>query len=469
METINNIELNLSCKKLNYKVNPLFLYKKLYDDKEFSFYYESLENNNKYGRYSFFGGNPFLILKGDLNKTQIITENKIKISKQNIFKIIKDLLVKFRSIDYIPPFSGGAVGYVSYDSIRFFEKIPDKNKDNIKVPEALFIFPSEIIVFDHKQKSAWFVHLNNKMKRLQEIKNYYKKNTYVKNKFKEKDIFTLKENCFNNLFNKDEFIEKVIKAKQYIKAGEIFQVVISERAKIPFKNSSFELYKALRMTNPSPYMYYLNFGDINIIGSSPEILVKSNNRNAVIRPLAGTRKRGKTSKQDRELEKELLSDEKERAEHLMLLDLARNDLGRVCKFGSIKVNKKFEIEKYSKVMHIVSNVKGTLRNDKDIVDLFKASFPAGTVTGAPKIRAMEIIDELEISRRGIYAGSIGYFGFSNNMDMCISIRTIVAKNNISYVQAGAGIVADSSPEKEYNEIINKSRALISALKKAEEY
>ena len=447
--------------KFHLRSFPVCVFEKLYQSDDFTFIYESLESKGERGRYSFLGAKPFITFKSKGKDIEINIAGRTYKKDGNPFEVLRNIVAKYKQCpDSV--FPGGAVGYISYDAVRFFEKIPDKNPDELTVPDTYFMFPSEIIVFDHKEETVDIIVYseNNGEKRIEELKSIVE--TYTE------DIVFQSGNIENSIssesnFSRESFKEVVQKAREYIFAGDIFQVVLSQRFKSRINRSPIQIYKALRVTNPSPYMYYLKLSDIYILGSSPEILVKLSNGIAINRPLAGTRARGRTKKEDQFLERDLLKDEKELAEHIMLLDLARNDLGRVCDHGSVEVDELLQVERYSKVMHLVSNVVGKLKKNKDAFDLLEASFPAGTVSGAPKVRAMEIIDELEPSKRGIYAGSIGYFSFSGDMDMCIAIRTIIIKDGVVYIQAGAGIVADSEPEKEYTETLNKASALKKAI------
>jgi len=449
---------------------------------DYSFLLESVEGQEKIARYSFLGTNPSLIFKSRAKNIEIIyPENNKKrsfITRGSPIDEIKKIMRDFRSVEVadLPRFYGGLVGYIGYDTVRFFEKIPDKNKDRLGIPETLLILTDTLLVFDR---------LNHTIKILSNV--ILPKNSTL---FKKKQLYDLAikkiEAIYSN-FNKcsvlqkdasksvqlrvtsnlkpAEFVRMVKQAKRYIKRGDIIQVVLSQRFKVKTQKNDFAIYRALRSLNPSPYMYYLKFKDFSIIGSSPEMLVRSENGLVQTCPIAGTRRRGKNQKQDCALEKELLADEKERAEHLMLVDLGRNDLGRISKLGRVKVDSFMRVEKYSHVMHLVSEVSAVLDKKRfDIYDVFKAAFPAGTVSGSPKIRAMQIIDELENLRRSLYAGAIGYFSFSHNLDTCIAIRTIVLKDGAAYVQAGGGIVADSVPQKEYQESVNKAKALIEAIR-----
>jgi anthranilate synthase component 1 len=371
------------------------------------------------------------------------------------------------------------VGYIGYDTVRFFEELPDKNPDDLKLPDILLILAETLLIFDHsthKIKIISCAYLKDKSRATAElaydkaIKKIEEVIVKLKSplKLKSTAIKTTpgKIKISSNLTKKG-FEQIVIRAKDYIKSGDIIQVVLSQRFNARLNIAEFEVYRSLRSINPSAYMYFLKLKDFSVVGSSPELLVRCENGVVETRPIAGTRHRGYDEAQDIKLAKDLCNDEKEKAEHIMLLDLGRNDLGRVCKAGSISVSEFMKVEKYSHVMHLVSNVRGKLLEGKDIFDVLRAAFPAGTVTGAPKVRAMEIIDELENLKRGPYAGCVGYFSFSANLDTCITIRTIVIKNKKAYFQAGAGIVADSVPEKEYFETINKAKALVSAIQLAE--
>ena len=456
---------------------PLSSFSKI-DGGKFSYLLESIEGGERIARFSFLGSNPSLIFKSKGKRITLIegVKKKTYVAKDGPLKEIKKIMSKFSYVPVkgLPRFSGGLVGYIGYDTVRFFEKIPDTNKDDLRLPDCLFALTDTILIFDHvdrkiKVVSNAFVNKNASSSYDHAVEKIEK---IITNLLKPRKITPSTKNKASKLsvtsnLTQKEFTKIVKKAKEYIKKGDIIQVVLSQRFKAPLKCSSFDLYRSLRSVNPSPYMFYLKFGDIKLVGASPEIMVRCEDRLAELRPIAGTRRRGKNEKEDKLLEKELLSDPKERAEHIMLVDLGRNDIGRVCKYDSVKVTDFMIIEKYSHVMHIVSDVSGVLRKGKDIYDLTSASFPAGTVAGAPKIRAMEIIDELENVKRGTYAGSVGYFSFSGNMDTCIAIRTILVKGNTAYFQAGAGIVADSKPDKEYQETKNKAKAMLKAIHLAE--
>lgn len=449
--------------KISVNVSPLTLFEKLFHDQEHGFLYESLESVEKRGRYSFTGGAPFAVLKAHKGVTEVTVAGETVVADGDPLAILKSMVDSTRDWPPVPSFSGGAVGYMAYDAVRLVEDIPDNNPDDLNVPDLYFIFPSEMVVFDHLEHTV-------------ELIVYAENNPHEKLLDLQSRIRSLMEEAMGGMpqgegdpvrltsnTSKEAYCDMVNKAKEYILAGDIFQVVLSQRFQFTMPTTAVNAYKAMRLTNPSPYMYHLKLNGLDILGSSPEILVKLDRDQVTIRPIAGTRPRGKTPAEDRDFEEDLLADEKELAEHVMLVDLARNDIGQVCESGSVSPTDLIYIERYSKVMHIVSNVTGRLQQDKDAFDLVRASFPAGTVSGAPKIRAMEIIDELEVARRGGYAGAIGYFGFNGSMDMCIAIRMMLVKDGIGYLQAGAGIVADSVPENEYAETCNKARALMHAL------
>jgi anthranilate synthase component 1 len=442
---------------------------------EFSFLLESVEGGENIARYSFLGSDPLLIFRSKGSAVEIVENGKKKKITGDPISRLKEAISAFKPVKVkgLPRFHGGFVGYASYDAVRFIENIPAKNPDELNLPEMYFLLADTLLAFDHvKHKimviSNAFVDGSPAKAYEGAIKKIDKLIKKIEKPLSEKELelevvesgrpIKVRSNV-----TKEQFEASVLKAKEYIEAGEAIQVVLSQRFETRISADAFNIYRVLRTINPSPYMYYLKFGDIKLIGSSPEVMVRLEEGRATVRPIAGTRSRGESEEEDKKLEAELLSDEKERAEHLMLVDLARNDLGRVCDYGSITATSLMEVEKYSHVMHIVSNVTGSLLKDKDAFDLFKASFPAGTVTGAPKVRAMEIIDELETTVRGPYAGAVGYFSFAGDLDTCITIRTILVKGSKAYVQAGAGIVFDSVPEKEYQETINKARALIKAI------
>lgn len=436
---------------------PVSAFRKI--ESEYSFLLESVEGGEKIARYSFLGNCP-----------------KSKVVRPNSFEDIRKILNQYKPVKIagLPRFSGGLVGYIGYDAVRQIERIPDKNPDDLKLPLMHFLLADTILAFDHIKHKILIIsnaHIKSNPKnayreacaRINALERQLKKALKLeREEFEVPAQLTPKLKVKSNM-SKNDYEGIVRRAKEYIRAGDIIQVVLSQRFETSCSEDPFDIYRILRIINPSPYMYYLKLGDVKIIGSSPEVMVRLENGIATLRPIAGTRRRGKDEEEDQKLAEELLASKKERAEHIMLVDLGRNDLGRVCDFGSVKVTEEMAIEKYSHVMHIVSNVTGKLKRGKDEVDLIEATFPAGTVSGAPKVRAMEIIDELENKKRGLYAGSVGYFGFSGDLDSGIAIRTILIKGKRAYVQAGAGIVADSIPAKEYQETINKARALLAAV------
>ena len=440
-----------------------------------SFIFESVEKGKIKGRYTIFGKNPDKIWEFNNNNSFLINgKKKIRLNKKPA-KLIEEIIenFKFKIPKGLPSISSLISGYFSYDSIRYMEKIPNNCKDDLRIPDVRLLRPRTLIIYDNLQKKIFYIFniffdekISNYHKKYSEIETELLKlinQTFSKNfdnlsKIKPKKV-KIKSNT-----SKNRFLDMVNKAKKYIKIGDIFQVVLSQRFEARLTKKPLEIYKKLRLTNPSPFMFYFNFTDFQIIGASPEILVRLRDNKITVRPIAGTRPRGKTITQDKFYEKDLLKDKKELSEHLMLLDLGRNDAGKVSKINSVKVTESFIIERYSHVMHIVSNVVGKYNKKFSKFKSLLAGFPAGTVSGAPKIRAMEIIDELEKTKRKVYAGGIGYFSANGEFDTCIALRTAVAKKNKFYVQAGAGIVADSKPINEYKETINKAKALINALK-----
>ncbi len=457
VKNILELKFSFNHTRLKLQSSPMSVFEKVYNEEPFSFIYESLEHTGR-GRYSFLGGKPFILFKSKDRAIEIEIMGGTQIMKGNPLHILRKILSKFDIYPALKGFCGGAVGYISYDTVRLFEEIPDENPDDIGTPDTYFMFPSEILIFDHKKETVDIIVYNSDDKRLEELESVIKTAKDFNYKLCEETSISHRSNL-----TKKEFCDSVKKAKDYIFAGDIFQVVPSQRISSHIDKKPLNIYKALRIANPSPYMYYLRLNDLFILGSSPETLIKLDEGTVTSNPIAGTRPRGTTDEEDKLLETELLNDEKELAEHIMLVDLARNDIGRVCEYGSVRVSEFLRIEKFSKVMHIISIVNGKLVPGMDAFDLVEATFPAGTVTGAPKIRAMEIIDELEPTRRGVYAGALGYFGFNLNMDLCIAIRTIVIKDGIAYIQGGAGIVADSIPEREYIETLDKMSALKKAL------
>ena len=440
-----------------------------------SFIFESVEKGKIKGRYTIFGKNPDKIWEFN-NNTSFQVKNGKKISlKEKPEKLIEKIIeeFKFETPKNLPKICSLISGYFSYDAIRYIEKIPNTCKNDLNLPDVRLLRPRTLVIHDNLKKEIFFI---NNIFKDEKIKDYLSKFDEIKSDLYKLQIQSSIKNLSNTIdckpinvniksnTSKNTFINMVKKAKKYIQMGDIFQVVLSQRFEAKLIKKPIEIYKKLRVTNPSPFMFFFNFSDFQIIGASPEILVRLRDNKITVRPIAGTRPRGKNSKEDRSYEKDLLSDKKELSEHLMLLDLGRNDAGKVSKINSVKVTESFIIERYSHVMHIVSNVIGKHDNKFSKFKSLLAGFPAGTVSGAPKIRAMEIIDELEKTKRKVYAGGIGYFSANGEFDTCIALRTAVAKKDKFYVQAGAGIVADSKPIKEYEETVNKAKALINALK-----
>lgn len=443
------------------------------------FLLESLEGGEKWARYSFIGSNPSMIIEGKGRSLTIkrgSQKEKVKFI-HDPFEVISEELKKYKPVIMpgLPRFFGGFVGYIGYDAVRYFEKLPDKHHGGINLPDIFLMLTDTLVVFDnltHKIKVISNAVIENDVKDAYEkatakidaiVKKLQSKISLPKNR-----PFAAPQGAdFTSNFLKDDFMKAVEKTKRYVYDGDIIQAVISQNFQRDTDILPINAYRALRVINPSPYMYYIETGKCTLAGSSPEILVRLERDTIELRPIAGTRRRGYTREEDSKFEEELKNDPKEIAEHIMLVDLGRNDVGRVASTGSVKVTELMTVERYSHVMHLVSNVVGKLKDGQDAFDVLRASFPAGTVTGAPKIRAMEIIEEVEPTKRGPYAGSVGYFGFSGNMDMCITIRTIIFKDKKAYIQAGAGIVADSDPEKEYKETVNKAKGMFKAIEMAE--
>jgi anthranilate synthase component 1 len=458
---------------------PVSAYLKLKDD-SYAYLLESAEGGKRWGRYSFIGCMPYLRAISRDSTVEILEEGENKVLKdvRNPLDVMRDLCAKFKpvAVNDLPPYQGGFVGFFNYDLVRKWEHLPHISPADKKQPEAVFIACRYLIIFDHFThmiKAVVLVHL----KKNADLKTAYslacREVAHITAKL-QSPLSSVSKNGSLKLsdlepnFSRADFEEVVRKAKDYIVAGEAIQVVLSQQFSAAVSGDDFALYRSLRSVNPSPYMFYLNFGDIKLIGASPEILVRLTDGKIELRPIAGTRPRGATPEEDQALEKDLMADPKERAEHIMLVDLGRNDVGKVAAPGSVTVPRLMEIERYSHVMHIVSRVEGILKSNADCFDLFMSAFPAGTVSGAPKIRAMEIISELEPCARESYAGAVGYFGFNGNMDFCITIRTITIMNNRLCIQVGAGIVADSSPAKEYEETLRKAGAMFKAIEKVKD-
>ncbi|MGE0469413.1 MAG: Anthranilate synthase component 1 [Candidatus Nitrospira kreftii] len=443
---------------------------------------ESIQGGEKWARYSFLGsGSPLVIYedRGDLCVKKGSHRRRIP-SRGAPLDRLRELMEAYRPVTVpdLPRFVGGAVGYLGYDIVKTFEHLPSRRKEHLNLPDFAFLLTETLLIFDNvSQKIKVVANAHVKSSSDRDIRAAYRQATgrieamigrirqplkRVKPKRRRSPI------RFTANMNKTDFEKMVSRAQEYIKAGDIFQCVLSQRWETNLQAPPFQLYRALRVVNPSPYMYYLRIAGVELVGSSPEILVRCEDGQVSVRPIAGTRRRGTTMEEDAELERRLLADSKERAEHIMLVDLGRNDIGRIAERGSVRVESLMNVERYSHVMHMVSNVTGKLDPTKTVYDVLKASFPAGTVSGAPKIRAMEIIEELEPTKRGPYAGAVGYISFSGNMDMCINIRTVVVSRHRAFIQAGAGIVADSNPEHEYEETCNKSRAMMKAIELAEQ-
>ncbi|MFQ5683431.1 MAG: anthranilate synthase component I [Candidatus Binatia bacterium] len=461
---------------------PLSFFKRLERDR-YAFLLESVEGSERWARYSFLGTHPYLVFKSRGPHIEMTEGGKRKtLTANSPLQVLGELLKAYRPVvvDGIPPFFGGALGYVGYDAVRQFHEIPIPKEDPIDIPEIFLIFVQTLVAFDNLKHTIKVID-NVRLNGTTELRKAYRESTtriqklvrslQKKPKAMEvKDLSTgLRKGKTRSNFTPNAFQAAVRKAKNYIGAGDVIQVVLCQRLETQTQADPFEIYRALRFINPSPYMFYLELEELRIIGSSPETLVRLTDDTIELRPIAGTRRRGSNPTEESQLEAELLADPKERAEHIMLVDLGRNDVGKVAEVGSVEVNELMTIERYSHVIHLVSNVRGKLAPGKSPFDLFISSFPAGTVSGAPKIRAMQIISELEPERRGLYAGAIGYFSFNGNFDTCIVIRTIVMQGRKVLIHAGAGIVTDSDPEKEYEETLNKASAMLKAIELAEQW
>ncbi len=446
-----------------------------------AFLLESVEGGEKWGRYSFIGTSHRAIIKSKDRKVHILQGSESTVHEGDPFDVVKGFMYRYRGVDIkgMPRFYGGAIGYIGYDMVRHIERLPEVSARDTDLYEMYLILTDTVLIFDnmeHRIKVVANAYVDegadveevyrSATERIDSAVEHLRRGTIPPASIAPCPGETKTVDIRSN-FEREDFLDAVRRTKRYIVEGDIIQAVISQRFETPLNNvDPFNIYRALRILNPSPYMFFLRLGEVALVGSSPEILVRVEDGNITLRPIAGTRPRGRDEREDRALERELLQDPKERAEHIMLVDLGRNDVGRVARKGTVEVDELMIVERYSHVMHLVSNVKGVLRDDADIFDCLRACFPAGTLTGAPKVRAMEIIEELEPCRRGIYGGSVGYFGFSGNMDMCIAIRTMVIKDGRIYIQAGAGIVADSDPQREYEETENKAKAMVSAVQMA---
>ena len=461
-------------------LTPVSAYLRIAQGARYSFLLESVEGGEKIARYTFAGANPEEVFRYAGGACVLESRNRIIWEERDPVTFLRARMDRFRPVRLpgLPPLVAGAIGYFSYDMVRLIERLPKRLRDDIGLYDAMLMFYHGIIAFDHLQHRLWIVRnvhtdgesslrtkYNLAVREIRKTRQLLEQTSPAEQPKKKSKKRGAPLRVTSN-FRRSEYLEAVRKAKNYIRAGDIFQVVISQRFSAKTHVKPFDVYRELRALNPSPYLFFLQMNDIAVVGSSPEMLVKVQGRDVFYRPIAGTRGRGKDEAEDQRLERDMLASEKERAEHIMLVDLGRNDLGRVCEYGTVKPEKLMTVERYSHVMHLVSSLRGRLREDVDCFDALMACFPAGTVSGAPKVRAMEIIEELERTRRGIYAGGVLYLDFAGNLDSCIALRTMVIKNGVAHVQAGGGIVADSTPEGEYEESVNKSKALLAALEAA---
>lgn len=462
---------------------PVSAYMKLCTDEAYSFLLESVEDGERRGRYTILGLRPDLLFRAQGEQAEVcddVAAGRFTPLEKPTLEALRDLLQASRidMAEDLPPMAAGIFGYLGYDTVRLMERLPEPNEDTLGIDDVLLIRPTLMVIFDNIRDEVTLVAVVRPRAGLSAEAAYVRATDALNELLDRLDApvpkhigeadFSIFEEIQSNM-TPAEYMEIVEKAKEYIAAGDIFQVVLSQRFHVPFPLPPFALYRALRRIDPAPYLFFLNFDGLTITGSSPELLVRLQRGEVTIRPIAGTKPRGATREEDLKMEELLVSDPKERAEHLMLLDLGRNDVGRVSRVGTVRVTDSFFVERYSAVMHIVSNVTGQLREGLDAIDALKAGFPAGTVSGAPKVRAMEIIDELEVTKRNVYAGCIGYFSANGDMDTCIALRTAVVKDGKVYAQAGAGIVADSVPESEHQECVNKAKALFRSVEEAKRY
>src|SRR6185437_13187436 len=454
-------------------LTPVGAYLRITRDSKYSFLLESVEGGETIGRYTFAGVNPEEVFRARGRHCTLEKGGKKVHFVENPIEQLRRLTAQYRTVRVpgLPPLIAGAIGYFSYDMVRLVERIPDTGRDDVAADDCVMMFYLGLLAFDHVKHRVWVIRnvfiegpgslrakYDAAIREIRHTRGLLEKPLAPSRHARRGSPLRVRSNM-----TKSAFTNAVGRAKEYIRAGDAFQIVVSQRFEARTKANPLDIYRALRVVNPSQYLYYLQLGDMSVVGSSPEMLVKVQGRDAFYRPLAGTQPRGRNEMEDRELEEKLLADPKERAEHVMLVDLGRNDLGRVCEYGSVKAERLMFVERYSYVMHLASSLRGRLRGDVDCFDALMACFPAGTLSGAPKIRAMQIIDELEPTRRGVYGGAILYLDFSGNLDSCIGLRTLIAKNGRAYVQAGAGIVADSVPEREYEESGDKARAVLKAL------
>jgi anthranilate synthase component I len=460
-------------------LTPVSAFLAIAGKEQHAFLLESVERGEQIGRYTFLGARPYMRVKARAGKVEIERGRSKEVVEDSVFQVVKRLLGEHRPalVPGLPPFTAGAVGYFSYDVVRQLEKIGDHARDDLDLPDAELMFFNRLLVFDHLRHQIHIVAAAD-------VSRESPRRAYDR---AVRDIAAIERQLAAGLSasmwrrsakarpgelkvhagtSRKNFLRGVERCKEYIAAGDIFQVVLSQRFDFIPEVAPFDLYRALRQVNPSPYLYFLRSGDTSLLGSSPEMLVRVSGRKLEYRPIAGTHPRGRDEAEDARLEQAMCNDEKERAEHVMLVDLGRNDLGRVSEYGSVRVKDLMYVERYSHVMHLVSALEGTLRDDLDAMDAFAACFPAGTLSGAPKVRAMQIIEELEPTRRGIYGGSVLYADFAGNLDSCIGIRTLLMQGRKAYLQAGAGIVADSDPEKEFQECMNKAQAVMRAVEMA---
>jgi anthranilate synthase component 1 len=444
-----------------------------------SFLLESVEGGERVGRYTFFGVDPFQVIACRGKRITLTRGPRRQEESGNIFDYLRQVGANYHSVTLagLPPFTAGAIGYLSYETVRGLERLPPRVAPDVDLDDAVFMYFATVLAFDHVQHRLFLIanvlteegkgslraQYDAAVRQLARLERLLRQPLNLPPARRPREPLGVRANM-----TRRQYESLVDRSKEYIRAGDIFQVVLSRRLEVPVRVPPFEVYRALRVVNPSPYMYFLRLGEATVLGSSPEMLVKVSGRDVEYRPIAGTRPRGKTEEEDKRLEAELRADEKERAEHIMLVDLGRNDVGRVCEFATVRPKEVMFVERYSHVMHLVSSIQGRLRADADSYAALAACFPAGTLTGAPKVRAMEIIDELEPARRGLYGGAVLYADFCGNLNSCIVIRTVLIKGQRAYLQAGAGIVADSIPAREYQECMNKARALLRAFAMAEQ-